>query len=67
MDEKKVDEKKLEGVTGGWISPNFISKFADKNCHHCAKEKAGMCPYGDLEARYHAFGHNADAVCPERT
>lgn len=50
MDEKKLDEKKLEEVTGGsgipeeWTYEEWT--FVCNNCLDCRHEGPGTCPYG---------------------
>ncbi len=68
MDEKNVDEKKLEGVTGGRDSVvEFHEKFKTKNCILCAKWGNGTCPYeGNAWKKFYAFSGESNAVCPDR-
>ena len=53
-EEKKLDEKKLEGVTGGWDiydERGYITKVTD--CVGCANYNTDACPYrSNMEAYY---------------
>lgn len=52
MDEKKIDEKKLEEVTGGKMVEVEISQEIQKNqcwqCRHGLLGGSKFCPYTDF-------------------
>ncbi len=66
-EEKKLDEKTLEGVTGGADEPEEVSRavwnFVCDNCiGYCVYQGEGGCPYGgDKNAAY--ADRNPDGSC----
>lgn len=74
-EEKKLDEKALEGVTGGGgsvprpISPDaippFKRTFCPNNCDRCRNQSPSQCYYQE-EGANGAFwaGLDAHGVCP---
>lgn len=69
MDEKKVEEKKLEDVNGGGGSYNaFLMSIVMLNCAYCAKRYNG-CPYGQTQNerfRNYPGRFSATEPCPEK-
>lgn len=59
-EEKKLDEKTLEGVTGGndqWEFSEDEGNFIVANCiGYCAHEGLGDCPYGDKHTAFAQVG-----------
>ena len=53
-EEKKLDEKKLEGVTGGWdIYDGRRAITKEMDCGRCVNYKTDVCPYrNDMKAYY---------------
>lgn len=70
MNEDKIlDEKELDEVTGGTVSvsdvvamSNFVSEFSSKNCYGCARASRD-CPYTPV-TMYSTF--RGSDTCPER-
>ena len=61
MDEKKLDEKMLEKITGGTGIPEEWTyeewTFVCYNCLDCRHEGPGTCPYGtDKSAAFRKEG-----------
>lgn len=66
-EEKKLDEKKLEGVTGGTVTDDAQNKaevdFIFNNCFSgCYHENYGGCPY---KTKHEAFTTEG-AKCSKR-
>ena len=61
-EEKKLDEKTLEEVSGGitYGEAMAYNDFLTKNCYHCTQAN---CPYGDKYSAFHALG---GAICTKR-
>lgn len=76
MDEKKLNDEALEGVSGGVDTETreeqekfrkFVTNFPQKNCLFCGK-LGKNCPIGSsISARYEAFNGDPNAVCPDKT
>ena len=66
-EEKKLDEKALEEVSGGW-SVVEIPKFEANNCVSCGHYFNHTCPYGgpDKALAYAIKEIGKEARCPER-
>ena len=58
-EEKKLDEKTLEAVSGGGSDEGYIN-FLLRNCISCVRPD---CPYGHNSVAFDKLG---DAVCPEK-
>lgn len=72
MEEKKVDEKKLEEVTGGvfdqrtpFLTGDFVKRFQQKNCDSCAKDGPSCPYYCKTDKLYEAYGPS-NYTCSER-
>ena len=58
-EEKKLDEKTLEAVSGGGPLEGYMN-FLGRNCTSCVRPD---CPYGQHSVAFDMLG---DAVCPEK-
>lgn len=58
-EEKKLDGKTLEGVSGG-----VLSQFEMGNCSHCSHFRNNTCPYGSTDNAIGELGRYAR--CPEK-
>lgn len=61
-EEKKLDEKTLEGVSGG--SKTALNTFITSNCTSCGHLFSHTCPYGGSAQASAELG--TDAQCPKK-
>ena len=62
-EEKKLDEKTLEGVTGG-VSFKSYDTFITVNCSSCHHYYHPTCPYGRVAWARQEVG--SDGLCPKK-
>ena len=65
-EEKKLDEKTLEDVSGGGAKEDYrgFDTFLNRNCTSCRHQKNLNCPYGFSSDAFKALG--AGAICTKR-
>ena len=61
-EEKKLDEKALEDVTGG--TKTALNIFITDNCTSCGHLFSHTCPYGGSAQAYAELG--TDELCPKK-